>query len=677
MSTDSRVVALLGQPNSGKSTLFNGLTGARQRVGNWPGKTVEKKEGSFIRNGVRYTVADLPGSYSLSAGSDEEIVTRDYIASGGADLVCILADASQLERSLYMLADFAGITTPAILLLNMMDIAEEKGKEIDAAELEKRLGIPVVPFIAADRKAYDGFYRAVEDVMKNPSELITSDISALYDEVFGGPAGQLRNMIPKDGIGHYSAVWLTAKVLEGDEPTIGKVKSVLPTERQIEFEAVVSNIKNGSLLTGDCKFRWIERVLDGAVTNTKGNKAAFSRFDRLATSKRWGKWIALGVVLLGLVGSMIPAAPLMGLGVMIPSTLGPPLTAALTSAGASPFIVSLICDGFLNALYLSISMTGFVFGITLVFGLIEEIGYMARISFVFDGFMSKLGLQGKAIMPFLVSLGCTIGGAAGTRTIDSWGQRILAIALLWAVPCGAIFAVVPTLASIFFGWGAALVMVAIFAVMVLHMLITAKIFGKRLVPQSERMGMIMELPPYHKPKWGNLLRYVFLRVKDIFLRAFKVIFVMSMVFFILSYSFDGNVQNSVIYGIGTFIEPVTRFFGMGWQTFIAFISSAISKEAVLGVLSALYAGTGSIFDSTMGTAAASATLGESLAGAISKPEALAFIFATTFNIPCVMALASTYQESHSIKWTVKIAGYYMGMALILAFIVYHVSRLFF
>ncbi len=677
MSADGHVIALLGQPNSGKSTLFNGLTGARQRVGNWPGKTVEKKEGYFTHNGVRYTVADLPGSYSLSAGSDEEMVTRDYIASGNADLVCILADASQLERSLYMLADFAGITTPAILLLNMMDVAEEKGKKIDVDKIEGRLGIPVVPFVAADRKAYDGFYRAVESAMKNPGELIISDIPALYDEVSGGQAEQVQNMIPHNGIGHYSAAWLTAKVLEGDAPTIEKVKGSLPQERQPEFEAVVNNVKNGSLLTGDCKFLWIDRLLDGAVANTKGKKAAFSRFDRLVTSKRWGKWIALGVILLGLVGSMIPAMPLMGLGSMIPSTLGPPLTAALTSVGASPFIVSLICDGFLSALYLSVSMTGFVFGITLVFGFIEEVGYMARISFVFDGFMSKLGLQGKAIMPFLVSLGCTIGGAAGTRTIDSWGQRILTIALLWAVPCGAIFAVIPTLASIFFGWGAALVMLAIFAVMVLHILITAKIFSRRLAPQSERMGIIMELPPYHKPKWGSLLRNVFLRVKAIFFRAFKVIFVMSMLFFVLSYSFDGNVQNSVIYKIGTFIEPVTRFFGMGWKTFIAFICSAIREEAVLGVLSSLYAGTGAIFDSTMGTAAASANLGEALAGAISKPEALAFIFATTFNIPCVMAMASTYQESHSMKWTLKIAGYYTGMALVLAFIVYHVSALFF
>ena len=162
VQTKETVIALLGQPNSGKSTLFNGLTGLRQHVGNWPGKTVEQKEGYFTRGGVKYTVADLPGTYSLSANSDEEIITRDYIAGGKADVVVILADASQLERSLFMLADFAGIETPAVLLLNLMDVAQEQGKIVDAQVLEKKLGIPVVPFSATDVKHYDGFYTALD-----------------------------------------------------------------------------------------------------------------------------------------------------------------------------------------------------------------------------------------------------------------------------------------------------------------------------------------------------------------------------------------------------------------------------------------------------------------------------------------------------------------------------------
>jgi ferrous iron transport protein B len=346
--------------------------------------------------------------------------------------------------------------------------------------------------------------------------------------------------------------------------------------------------------------------------------------------------------------------------------------------GLGPFLTSLVVSGVLNTFVFAIQMAGFVFGITFVFGLLEDVGYMARVSFVFDGVMSKLGLQGKAIMPFFVSLGCTIGGAAGTRIIDTWGQRVLAMALLWAVPCAAILSIVPVLANIFFGWGTPLVMLGIFAVMVIHMMITAKVFGRRLVPEKDRTGMIMELPPYHKAKWGSLFKTTIIRAKDIFLRAFRVIFVITIVFFCLTWTADGNVENSIIYKVGSFIEPVTRFFGLGWQLFMAFIAAAFAKEAVLGVLSALYLGSGNMFETAVSKSTVTgANFGEVIAEAVSKPEALAFIFAVSFTVPCIMAMASTYSENHSLKWTLRIAGYYVGTALILSLVTFRISSLFF
>ncbi|MDR2662296.1 MAG: ferrous iron transporter B [Treponema sp.] len=611
--TGARVIALLGQPNSGKSTLFNTLTGGRQHVGNWPGKTVEKKEGRFQHQGRQYLAADLPGTYSLSAGSEEEIVTRDYIASGEADVVCILADASQLERSLYMLADFAPIEAPAILLLNMMDVAKEKGIAVDAKLLETRLGIPVVPFVASNPKDYGAFYAALEKagaVIKNPP--------ALADK------------------------------------------------------------ESDVLAAADIKFKWIETLLDGAVQKTKGSATAFSRFDRAATSSVRGKFLAIGIGILGLIPAMIPLGIISGIVTMIPPLIGPPLTAFLQSTGLGLFWTSLVVSGVLNTFVFAISMASFVFGITFVFGLLEDVGYMARVSFVFDGVMSKLGLQGKAIMPFFVGLGCTIGGAAGTRVIETWGQRVLAMALLWAVPCAAVLSIVPVLANIFFGWGTLFVMLGIFTVMVLHMMITAKVFGKTLVSEKDRTGMIMELPPYHKPQWALLFKTTILRAKDIFLRAFRVIFVITVLFFCLSWTADGNVENSVIYKVGSFIEPVTRVFGLGWQLFMAFLAAAFAKEAVLGVLGALYMGSGGVFESSVSKSLETAeSFGAVITGAVSKPEALAFIFAVSFTVPCVMAMASTYSESHSLKWTLRIAGYYMATALLLSLVIFRVSSLFF
>lgn len=668
---NERKIALLGQPNSGKSTVFNTLTGAHQHVGNWPGKTVEKVEGEFTRNGVKYLVADLPGTYSLSANSDEEIVTRDYIASGGAELTCILADASQLERSLFMLADYAGINTPAMLVLTMTDVSKAQGKSVDAEKLSQKLGIPVVSMVAPDKKSYGSFYQALEESMKAPKRLSANALTALYES--GGQKAAYEkalSLVPADGIDQYSPAWLAAKLLEGDSVVAHKVSAVSDKEA---VKAFLAGNPDGSLYTSDCKFAWIENILSGVVTKTKKDSQLLTRFDRAAISKRWGKAIAIGIVLLGIILSMVVAAPIMTVGGQIPTLLYP----LVESIGLPAWLTSFINGTIVTALGWVFSMAGFVFGINLVFGLLEEVGYMARVSYVFDNTMNKLGLQGKSIMPMLVSFGCTIGGAAGTRVIDSYGQRILTIALAWAVPCGATFAVIPALASsIFGGMGAIGVMLLIFAIMFLHIMITAKIFGRKLSPVEDRTGLIMELPPYHKPRWGSLLRTTVVRAWDVFKKAFVVVVVVAAVFWALTYSGSGNMTGSVLYKFGKAIEPVTKFFGMGWQTFLAFVSSMISKEAVLGVTSVLFTGAGSIWEATA-TGAADANIGQIIAASISKPEALAFILAVNFNVPCLMALNATLHETHSAKWTVRIALYYIVTALIISCLTYHIAGLFF
>lgn len=668
------VIALLGQPNSGKSTLFNQLTGMKQHVGNWPGKTVEKKEGTFIRDGVTYRIVDLPGSYSLSANSEEEIVTRDYIAAGNADLVLILADAAQLQRSLYMLADFAGISTPAVLLLNMMDVAEKLGRRIDAQEIEKRLEIPVLPFVAADKKQYDKLYDCIETALTKQRVLNTEEIERAYGA--GEVYEKVLALMPEQGIEQYRPMWLAVKCMERDKVVLEQVKSKLPEEKKVRLEELTEDLYENNAFMGNCKYSWIQGLLKGAVTDIR-KSGTLSRFDRLATSRIWGKPIAILVILLALAASMVVASPFMLGGSLIPGLLTEPLKNLLESIHTAPVLVSLVSGLIPNILYFGISMSGFVMGITFVFSFIEEVGYMARVSFVFDNWMSGLGLQGKSVMAFFMGAGCTMGGAAGTRVIDNWGQRVLAMALVWAVPCGATWSLMPTLASMFFGKGAILVMISLVVFMFLVMAVTAKVFGPSLAPAAERTGMIMEMPPYHKPRWGHLIRHTLNHAWDIFKRAIRVIFLVALVFWILSYTSDGKIENSIIYKVGTFIEPVTKIFGLGWQTFMAFVASALSKEAVLGVLSSIYTNSGTVFDSTIGTAAASGNLGEVLPAVISKAEALAFIFATTFNVPCVMALAATMRETHSLKWTLKIAAFYTCMALILSCIVYHIGLVIF
>lgn len=608
-------IALLGQPNSGKSTIYNNLTGSRQHVGNWAGKTVEKNEGSYTYKGRKYTVTDLPGSYGLSGNSDEEIITTDFIRSGSSELTVILVDASQLERSMFMLAEFASLDKPALLVLNMIDVAKDMGKEIDAKALEKKLGIPVLPFNATDTKDYEKLKMLIADELKAPHRL-----------------------------------------------------KVAAPEKKSEVGADSRE-----------KFEWVSDILAN-VTGTNKSVYKMSKFDRLLTRPFLGKIICIGVVLLAFIVAMIIMIPFMSIGEMIPKLLHDPVDKLLTGWNVHPWLVSIFSTMIPNVLYFTISMASFVFGVNIVFGFLEETGFLARAAYQFDGLLSKLGLQGKAICPMLMGFGCTIGGACGTRVMDNWGQRMLAMSIVWAIPCASIWSIIPVISGMFFSWWQTMLVCAgILLYVVVTMVIVSKVFSKKLAPKESRSGMIMELPPYHKAHWKHIVKEAFFKAWDIFRRALGTVTLVSILFYVLSFSKDGNVDNSLLYRVGTFIEPVTRFFGMGWQTFMAFVSGAFAKEAVLGTLNAVFMGNNTLMEATFFAKTAptdTALLGGVMSQAISPAEALAFMFATTFNIPCLMALSTTYKESHSLKWTVKVALFYICNALVLSCVVYHIASLF-
>lgn len=585
------------------------MTGSHQHVGNWPGKTVDQKEGEFRYNGKQMILADLPGSYSLSAGSDEEIITKDYITSGNADLVLVMADASQLKRSLYMLADFVGTKVPAVLVLNMMDVAQRQGITVDVNKLSEKLGIPVVPMSAIRKKDYQTLYSVIERSL-NQKSVIHSD----------------------------------------------------------------------SLSSAKEKMQFIDTLLDNVLTTSKTVKKAFTNFDKKALLPVRGKLMAFGIILGIFLLAMIFAGVISGIAsaILVPAAVA--LRSVFENLGVHALLISLICDVLANVLYFALMMASFVLGITLGFNLMEETGYLARISFLFDHTMSKVGLQGKTIMPFFMGLGCTIAGTTGTRVVDNWGQRVLAIAMSWAVPCAATLSVVPTIAIALFGsTGGFLIILSIFLFMFLMMWVVYRIFGDSLSPKSERVGLIMELPPYHKPDFRNILYVTFQRTFDIFCRALRVISIVSIVFFALTYGFGGNAESSILYRFGKVIEPVTMFFGLKWQAFLAFCASAISKESLLGVLNTLYGTGGSLVSSTFGAKVADNASGisEILSANFTQAQGLAFIFAISFNMPCVSALAATARETHSVKWTAKIGAFYTVAALSVSCIVYHIGLLIF
>lgn len=641
-----KTIALLGQPNSGKSSLFNGLTGSHQHVGNWPGKTVEHKEGTFTYQGAQYRVIDLPGSYSLAAGSEEEMITTEYMESGEADLVAILVDSSQLERSLYMFTDFVGMNVPVLLILNLMDVAKAKGIQVDVDKLQEKLGIPVMGFVAADMKQYGRLKEQIANAIAVPQCVDVSLLTKYYEADESISFNSIVEQQESGGI--YSKEKAAIRDLEKSE--------------------------RGLKQSGKHKYELIDQILKESVhKECVGN--GLNRFDKWALGKRSGKWIALGVIVLAMVAAMVVAMPVMGIGVMIPGVLESPLRTLMTSLHVWKPLAEFIYAVIPNVLFFTISMVGFVLGVTFAFAVIEDIGYMARISFVFNEAMERLGLQGKSVCSFLMSLGCNMAGIAGSRVIDSAGQRFLTMILVWSIPCGTTLSLAPMLAAIFFGpAGAFLVLVLMFVITIGSMFLASKIFAKQLIRVEESRGMVMELPPYHKPKWRCIIRTTLNKAKDIFCRAFKVILLVSFVFYLLSSDWMGN--GSILVGIGRVIAPVTEFFGMTWQMFMAYLSSMVTKESLLGVINALYSNADvAVAAFNAKSVGLSEGMGQMLQEVITKPQALGFIMAIVFNVPCTMTVAATFRENHSKKWITLSVIYYLVFSLVLSCIFYHIGLL--
>lgn len=638
-----KIIALLGQPNAGKSTVFNGLTGAHQHVGNWPGKTVEHKEGKFTYNGDEYDVIDLPGSYSLSAGSDEEVITSNYIQSGIADLIAILVDSSQLERSLYMYTDFIGLNIPAVLILNLMDVAENKGIHIDVQKLSARLGIPVIGFVASDQKRYGELKKTLADAVSVGK---IADQSRLIEYYRNDTALSFDELVSK----------------QPEKKIYTKEKSAM---RSLEKS------NQGLMASGKHKYAYINEILKGVVKRPAAN-VSLNGFDKIALGRHSGKWIALGIIAASL---MLVAAPIMALGFGLAAPISAPLENLMDRMQVWKPLAELIYVVIPNVLAFTISMAGFVLGVTFVFAIIEDVGYMSRISFVFNDTMEKLGLQGKSICSLLMSLGCNMAGVAGSRVIDNAGQRFLTMILVWSIPCGSTLSLAPMLANVFYGpIGAIGVVLVMLFVTVASLFLASKLFKPQLIHAEDSGGIIMELPPYHKPKWGCIIKTTLMKAWDIFSRAFRVILLVSIVFYLLSYNWFGT--ESILTRIGQIIEPVTSIFGMTWQMFMAYISSMVTKESLLGVINALYSNTDMVnaaFNAK--SLGISDNLIELLPQIISKPQALGFIMAIVFNVPCTMTVAATFRENHSKKWIALSVLYYLALSLILSFVFYHIGLL--
>lgn len=672
-------IALVGNPNCGKTTLYNVLTGSNQYVGNWPGVTVEKKEGIARLGGREVNIVDLPGIYSLSPYSMEEIVARDYIigAKQGSvrpDVIINIVDATNIERNIYLTIQLLELERPMVMALNFMDEARKKGDIIDLKRLSKEIGIPVVPISAKTGENIEELLQAAHKQIHVGFNIEPDD---LYDDVTHEIHHRIGLLIHDfASAARLPDHWASIKILEGDSIVLDELKLDKETKAKVdtiaEEYAASSAIGDRETLIADSRYRYIEKTVKAAVKKGEGRSAASAteRIDKIATHRIFAVPLFLAMMFLMFVITFGPAGSFLsdGVGFLIQGMTGW-LTAALTAIHTAPWLVSLITEGIVTGVG---GVLTFLPQIALLFfflSLLEDSGYMARAAFIMDRLLRHFGLSGKAFIPMLMGFGCSVPAIMGARTMENEKDRRMTIMLVPFMSCSAKLPVYGLIAAAFFGAWAGLVVFALYLLGMLMAVVSGLIF-KRTVFAGEAAPFVMELPPYRMPTINNTLIHVWDRVRGFLIKAGTLIFLMSVVLWFLQ-NFNGNLRmvtdstDSILAGIGRFIAPafIPTGFAM-WQAVVALLTGLIAKEAVVASLSMFYG-----FSLTAGGVAVAAAM-----TGFTPLSAFSYLVFILLYVPCVAAVSTIYREMNSLKWTAASVGWQVFVAYIMSLIVYQFGR---
>lgn len=680
-------IALAGNPNCGKTTMFNALTGANQYVGNWPGVTVEKKEGRLKdrKRGEEIIVTDLPGIYSLSPYTLEEVVSRDYLLNENPDVIVDLVDATNIERNLYLTTQLIETGIPVVIALNMSDLIGKRGLKIDSKRLSMVLGCPVVETSALKKT---GLGELVDEAVKVahsrevplPKDIFSDDVEAAVSKV----ADLLTVSAPRRR-------WYAVKVLENDEKvvpqmkldaearkTVDELRRTLEEKRDDDIESIIT----------DERYRYIQKLVSTTVKKSGAKLTVSDRIDRVVTNRILGIPIFIAVMFIvyyisvTTVGTWVTDWTNDTFGGWVADLF----TGMLGAIGAGEVVTSLVVDGIVGGL---VAVLGFVPQMAILFlflSILEDCGYMVRIAFVMDRVFRHFGLSGKSFIPLLISSGCGIPGIMASRTIEQDNDRRLTIMTATFIPCGAKLPVISLMAGVIAGAAmgyaeSAWVAPAMYFLGIVAVLVSAIILKKTRPFSGKPAPFVMELPAYHVPSVRTVLMHVWERLKGFIIKAGTILFLACVVMWFLGgfgFGPDGfgmvDSDDSLLATIGGFIAPLFAPLGFGqWQPVAASLSGFTAKEAIVSTMGVLASVAGDVEDA--GVVAPAVAQWFTFNGVPSALAAFCFLMFNMLDSPCLAAIATMAQQLQSRRWFWFAIVFQNVFAYVTTMIVFQIGKL--
>ncbi len=679
-------VGFVGNPNCGKTTLFNAYTGAKLKVANWPGVTVEKKEGGFQYRNRKFKLVDLPGTYSLTSYTMEEKLTRQYILEDNVDVIIDVADASSLERNLYLTLQLTELGKPVVLALNMMDIVKERGMEIDIYRLQELLGIPVIPVSARKKTGLDTLMCAVAQYnsqekdgnpvqhqeekkrLQSSSLKKHTELKIAYTDEIEYKIYKISNILKEKYPDIKNLRWHAIKMLEQDFEAMEQYPVNLKRLVNRNYETDIINRK----------YDFIEKIIEEVLVNKNRKEEATDRVDRILTDKYLGMPIFLLIMAGVFFLTFTIGDRLKGIFETALNVISDMVLHFLTVTGTSKMLTSLIVDGIIAGVGGILTFLPNIFILFLALAFLEDSGYMSRVAYVMNGLMGKIGLSGKAFIPMLLGFGCTVPAVMASRTLENVKDRRKTIMIIPFMSCSAKIPVYVLLSGMFFGKYATLAAFSMYVIGLAAGILAACLMNRmdRGKDKNRSNTLLIELPEYKAPNGRTILIYVWDKVKDYLNKAGTIIFLASVViWFVLNFGYDGMVgsmSDSFGAALGRRLVPILKPAGLGlWQMGVALISGLAAKEVVVSSFSVLF-GIPNI-NSAEGMNSLAQILKPAGFGALNAYALMVFCLLYT---PCAAAMGVIARELKSVKWTLFIVFFQLAIAWLAAVLIFQAGSLF-